>query len=348
MEGFFAIDASFSQRKKTPQGFLSVPCRIARSGVQQYQRSELGLDGNPWELVDVYRPPEEVFAPEAIASFDGVPITNEHPPELVTADNWKKYAVGMVTNPRREGDYLVADLLFTAQDAIDDIDAKIREELSGGYVYDYQANYTATDGKKYVAAQTKIRGNHVALTQKGRAGHPVRVTDSLSTGKKTMLKIAIDGIPFEMEDQAAAAVEKLIKQVGDSSAALAAITSERDKLKKENGELSEKASDSAISARVKTLAAESVDREKLTTLAKDTANAKVIKAVVGDSAIADADIAAVRTALRVLEAGGKISTDAERQQETNMGKDLLAGDAVPNTTTEARDSYINSFNRSEK
>ncbi|EBL3323391.1 DUF2213 domain-containing protein [Salmonella enterica subsp. enterica] len=348
MEGFFAIDAAFSQRKKTPQGFLSVPCRIARSGVQQYQRCELGLDGEPWALVDVYRPPEEVFAPEAIASFDGVPITNEHPPELVTADNWKQYAVGMVTNPRREGDYLVADLLFTARDAIDDIEQKKREELSGGYVYDYRTNYIATDGKTHGAAQTKIRGNHVALTKKGRAGYPVRVTDSKPTGNKTMRKIAIDGIPFEMEEQAAAAVEKLMKQVGDSASTLETVTGELDVLKKENAELRKKASDSAISERVKALAAESVDREKLITMAKDAANSVVIKAVVGDSAIPDADITAVRTALRVLEAGGRVSTDARHQQETVVGKNLLAGDAVPNTTSSARDSYINGFNRSEK
>ena len=34
---------------------------IARTGIYKYLREELGLDGNPDDIIDVYRTPEEVF-----------------------------------------------------------------------------------------------------------------------------------------------------------------------------------------------------------------------------------------------------------------------------------------------
>ncbi|MGL5729314.1 MAG: DUF2213 domain-containing protein, partial [Plesiomonas sp.] len=53
---------SITQREYTPEGFLRVPGHVARPGIQQYLASELGLDGDPNRIVNVYRPPEEVFS----------------------------------------------------------------------------------------------------------------------------------------------------------------------------------------------------------------------------------------------------------------------------------------------
>ena len=68
----------------TPEGFLV--CRdvpINRVGEQTYLAQELGLDGDPERAVVVHRYPEDVFAPEAIGSFEGKDVTAGHPPEMV-------------------------------------------------------------------------------------------------------------------------------------------------------------------------------------------------------------------------------------------------------------------------
>ena len=73
---------------ETGEGFLicrNVP--IARTGDQEYLGRELGLSGADAEkVVIVHRPPEEVFSEAALASFEGKPTTDDHPPELLTPD----------------------------------------------------------------------------------------------------------------------------------------------------------------------------------------------------------------------------------------------------------------------
>lgn len=161
---------------KTPEGFLickNVP--IARTGYQQYLGSELSEDGDPSELVSVYRSPKEVFAAATIASFEGKPVTNGHPHVDVTPSNYKKYAKGHVQHVRAgmgdDGDKIVADLYITDQDLINEImDGK--REVSAGY---YAEDKREDSGQ---ICQTKIRGNHVAIVNEGRAGHSVAIRDS--------------------------------------------------------------------------------------------------------------------------------------------------------------------------
>lgn len=46
-----------SLREITPEGYLKVPGRVARVGIQQYLASELGLtDRPPGQIVNVYLP----------------------------------------------------------------------------------------------------------------------------------------------------------------------------------------------------------------------------------------------------------------------------------------------------
>ena len=63
---------------RTPEGYLichDVP--IARCGEQQYLPQELGLSGE--NIITVYRNEDEVFKTTAIASFEGKPVTDNHP-----------------------------------------------------------------------------------------------------------------------------------------------------------------------------------------------------------------------------------------------------------------------------
>lgn len=157
---------------KTPEGFLichDVP--IARIGQQEYFAGELGLDGDPDRPVQVQRRPEDVFDPAAVASFEGKDVTQNHPPESLTPENHALYAKGHAENVRREGDYLVADLHLKDPGLISDVENGVTREVSCGY----RCCYTP-DGTGY--RQTNIRGNHVAIVPRGRAGHLVAIQDS--------------------------------------------------------------------------------------------------------------------------------------------------------------------------
>lgn len=153
---------------------------IARIGVQDYAAVELPDIEDKEGVVEVERTEDEVFDPEAIASFEGVPITIEHPREPVTPDNWIVYAKGSVHNVRRgEGemsDFLMADLLIQDKGAIHDIQTKRLREISCGY----DAGYIQIAPGR--AQQTSIVGNHVALLAgSARCGEACSVQDSLPT-----------------------------------------------------------------------------------------------------------------------------------------------------------------------
>jgi hypothetical protein len=159
----------------TPEGFLicrNVP--IARTGYQQYLGSELFEDGNPDEIIDVYRSPKEVFSVATLASFEGKPVTDGHPDVDVTPDNYKMFSKGHVQHVRvgsgDDADKILADLYITDQDLIDEI-RNGKREVSAGYYAEDKEDETGR------LCQTKIRGNHVAVVDEGRAGHTVAIRD---------------------------------------------------------------------------------------------------------------------------------------------------------------------------
>ncbi len=218
-----AIDRSGAARHYTDEGFLIVPAQIGRAGIQEYRAYELGVtDGDPMRIVRVYRPPAEVFAAEAMQSFENKPATDNHPDEAVDASNWKEHAVGFARNIRRDGKYLVADLIVSDKKAIDLINAG-KVELSCGYSHEIDWTPGKTpDGEAYDAQQKNIRGNHVALVDAARCGSACRVSDNQTKKEKPMAdrKVTIDGIPFDLPEAAAAAVDKLTTQLADAKKAL--------------------------------------------------------------------------------------------------------------------------------
>lgn len=165
---------------KTPEGFLickDVP--IARNGTQQYRGCEFGgpvADG----IYNVQRPEAEVFDRAAVASFEGKPVCDEHPEEDVTPDNYGRYMKGVCRDVRRgDGDLsncLVADLVIYDADLINKIEAGKREISCG-----YDCLWNPTSDSSY--DQLEIRGNHVAVVDKGRAGHKVAIRDTADDKK---------------------------------------------------------------------------------------------------------------------------------------------------------------------
>lgn len=155
----------------TPEGYLvchDVP--IARTGDMVYRAGELGLEGDPDRPVTVRRYTEDVFDPAAMASFEGKDVTAGHPAESVSPANHAAYSKGHVQNVRREGEKLVADLLVKDAALISDIKNNVIREVSCGYLCSYEP-----EGDHY--RQGNIRGNHVAVVPRGRAGREVAIKD---------------------------------------------------------------------------------------------------------------------------------------------------------------------------
>lgn len=148
---------------------------LARTGDQQYTAREVMQDGDPGQTVIVHRRPEDVFAEETIASFEGKPVTDDHPPENVQAENFASYARGHVQNVRQAGDNLVGDVYITDAKLASDVKHRVKREISCGY----QCDLVPDGAGGYY--QTNIRGNHVAVVLRGRAGHDVAIHDAANT-----------------------------------------------------------------------------------------------------------------------------------------------------------------------
>ncbi len=177
--GFYTVESlSENIHVRADGSIVCMNVPIARTGRMVYGPGEtpvkIGRDG----MAYVYRDADELLRPETIASFAGVPVTDDHPREDVTPENWRKYAVGTVTNPREgvmPGDesvkLILADLIINDKKAIELVKSGKRE-VSCGYDADYEQT---ADGE---GKQSNIIGNHVALVEKGRCGPRCAIRDS--------------------------------------------------------------------------------------------------------------------------------------------------------------------------
>lgn len=170
---------------ETPEGYLvckEVP--IARTGNQQYRGMEFGGD-EPEKLYTVTRPKEEVFSKAALASFEGKPVVDEHPKDNVGPENVGKYIKGTCRDVHEgEGEmagYVLADLIIYDKDLISKIKNGKRDISCG-----YDCLWVPEGDDGYI--QKEIRGNHVAVVDKGRAGHHVSIRDSEGRRREKMSK----------------------------------------------------------------------------------------------------------------------------------------------------------------
>jgi uncharacterized protein len=185
---YFVKERLSENMSRTPDGFLvclGVP--IARTGIQIYGGHETPLIPGADGLVHVEREEDQVFHPKTIASFEGKPVTINHPEEFVNPENWSKLAKGSIQNVRRgKGEYsdsLIADVLITDAEAIQLVESGEMREVSCGY----EADYEQDDEAPGIGRQMKIVGNHLALVDEGRAGSSYAIRDH-KTGKVHMSK----------------------------------------------------------------------------------------------------------------------------------------------------------------
>lgn len=155
--------------RRMPDGRLIAEGLLTRAGVFSYRNP----DGSERREL---RPPEEVFRADALQSFAMVPLTNDHPTDLLDTKTARRHAVGGVgENVRKDEDFVRAPITVWDADTIAQMEAG-KLALSCGY----QVDLDETPGVhplygRYDAVQRNIRGNHVALVQAGRAGEAARV-----------------------------------------------------------------------------------------------------------------------------------------------------------------------------
>lgn len=212
---FHTVEQLGEKRSFTREGFLvchDVP--IARTGTMLYHHSELdhfaSVKPNKDGIVRVLRDEEAVFNPVHIASYNGKPVCNDHPPEMVTPDNWGEYAVGHVMNTRRgtagQADMLLADFIITKPEAIAAILEDDKVQVSCGYDADY---LPGEDGE---ARQLNLMGNHVALVTAGRCGPRCAISDhDHSTGELEMM--TKDNATVGLKERMASFVDSVRKAV---------------------------------------------------------------------------------------------------------------------------------------
>ena len=185
MLAYYGTAISDHITEKPSGGIICTDVPIARTGTQDYLAWELELDGDPERVIKVMREPEEVFAASALASFEGCPVTDGHPPENVTAETFGAYTRGHAQNIRRSGEYVIADLHIDDAALASDVLNNVKRQVSCGYLCVYEPS-----GNGY--AQKGILGNHVAIVPRGRAGASVSIKDSAQEagkGKKVMSKL---------------------------------------------------------------------------------------------------------------------------------------------------------------
>lgn len=334
---------SLSSRHVTDEGYLVAPGNIARTGVQEYRAYELGLDADgmdPMKVIRLHRPPEEVFDGTSMASFENKPITIEHPPVAVTADNWAELAKGEVRGIARSGDVMTGTLLIKSKDAIEALQAG-KVQLSNGYTFvlDLTPGTTA-DGRTYDGVQRNIRGNHVALVDAARCGSACRIADSQPTKgvhKMAVRKVTIDGIPFDLDEAAAAAVDKLVK---DRDTALANAKTASDAMAESNtkhtGELAAK--DAEI---------ETLKKDVMTPEARDAMVADWVKLISDAQRLVPELVTDGKTCLAIRREviGALIAKDATAKA---VAEAVLAGKSVDDANAELVRATFNALSAAVK
>ena len=216
-------------------GFLVDTPVVARLGVQVYYTE----DGR---TVREFRPAEEVFKDESLASYQGKPMTLDH--VFVNSENAKEVVVGSVTGKAEPlGSSVVAPIVVYDNTAIQEAMAGNAKELSVGYSaildetpgwgdpitgeYALKSDgdqFDAPEGwQEFDAIQRDIKVNHLAMVYRGRAGiaklnmdgeqenpYTTDVDINKEDKQEMTVKIKLDGAQeFEVAPEIASHIEAL-------------------------------------------------------------------------------------------------------------------------------------------
>lgn len=185
---------------KHPSGFLTAPVCLGKVGILEY------LDRRTGNLRRELVLPETLKDEESNKSFEGVPVTNEHPPKLLDTTCARDYQVGMVHKDTEFADgKLTGSITITDAKTIADIENKKKVQVSPGYQCEVVEEPGIWEGKPYDAVQKNRVYNHLAIVMRGRAGADVAVKmDGYFLEGLTMTKVKIKGVEYEVSEPVAA------------------------------------------------------------------------------------------------------------------------------------------------
>lgn len=219
---------------------------LSKEGVFLYRGNQIILpDGSraseTEDLIPVYRPADELSNPEAIDSFKLVPWVDEHTmlgsEELGLTPAERKGVSGVVG----EDLYFKDGVLYGNIKAFsENLARKIengKKELSLGYRCSYERSSGEWNGQKYDYIQRNLRGNHLALVDKGRMGAEVRVMDSQETGiSYGNFIFTCDSLMEKNEMNLEELLKLAVEKFGDSATVLAEIKKLLDEQGQVDGE----------------------------------------------------------------------------------------------------------------
>ena len=209
------------QAIKTDEGFVRDAPIIGRTGILEYRN----VDGS---IRREYRPPEEAFKADSLASIRGKPITMGHHGLVTNATYNQSKPIGTVLSEgRQDGNNIRADVVIYALDTTD-------RELSCGYQTELEETSGVTeDGQHYDAIQRNIVYNHLAIVPRGRAGNARLNMDGeqiFEMEVETMSeKIKMDnGIEYDVPAEVKVAYDAMIAKADEQKKELDAMQAKFD------------------------------------------------------------------------------------------------------------------------
>jgi hypothetical protein len=191
--------------QKKPGGSIVARVPVSKSGVFPYADPDRGIR---LEL----RHPKLVFTEKSLQSLGVAPVTLEHPPELITPDNYSTYNVGGSGNKvsLTSGIEPLIEVVLGIHDrkAIESIESGKTRELSPGYktpvddvssLIQYLKKHDSLplegieirgdsayyNGRRFTHIQRNPEYNHIAITRKARGGSEICFNlDSLDLGSE--------------------------------------------------------------------------------------------------------------------------------------------------------------------
>ena len=234
--------AEVTALRTTRDGYLVAEPRFARVGIQVYGGMEVGRPEMP--LVRLYRSEDAVFDQKAMASFAHRPVTNDHPSVSVNPENWREHVIGFTGDTvTKDGGFVRIPMMLADANSIQDVrDGKV--ELSAGYTVDIDWTAgTTPDGEPFDGSMINLRGNHIALVAKGRAGHECRIGDAALSAVANAVSptpipthnqrdrtmpgelrtVLVDGLSIEVTTQGAQIIDRLQDRLRDAAASTATV-----------------------------------------------------------------------------------------------------------------------------
>ena len=171
-----------SARRRDDNGHLIVDSTvITKAAVNPYYGKEipdyesLGLD--PEKIYNMLRDPAELE--KGMHTLGEKQLLIKH--IFVSADEPQKESIAgtIGSNLEMVGDDVKGSLTVWDKEAINLIESGKLAELSASYFYDPVMKSGTFNGQPYDGIMTNIRGNHVALVERGRIGRDALVADAL-------------------------------------------------------------------------------------------------------------------------------------------------------------------------